>query len=187
MVRQGKGRRDRAVFLADSAISALQAYLAARGSGPSDHVFLYRAEPMRKDLIHYRLRYAGQRAGVKVTAHMLRHTYATQLLNAGCPVTSLQKLLGHQRLNSTQIYARVHDRTVADDYFTAMAQVEQRVALSGSSETKPASDTTAAARQQLLKLARALAEPRLAAARRLDLVRQLRRVVRRELIQPATP
>ncbi|MCC6189679.1 MAG: tyrosine-type recombinase/integrase, partial [Anaerolineales bacterium] len=125
LVRQGKGRKDRAVFLADSAISALKAYLAVRGSGPSDHVFLYRAEPVHKDLIHCRIRYAGERAGVKVTAHMLRHTYATQLLNAGCPVTSLQKLLGHQRLNSTQIYARVHDRTVADDYFTAMAQVEK--------------------------------------------------------------
>lgn len=187
LVRQGKGRKDRAVFLADSAISALKAYLAVRGSGPSDHIFLYRAEPVHKDLIHCRIRYAGERAGVKVTAHMLRHTYATQLLNAGCPVTSLQKLLGHQRLNSTQIYARVHDRTVADDYFTAMAQVESRVNLGGRSMAQPAPDATAAARKHLLKLARELAAARLDKARRLDLVKALRRVVRQELIQPATP
>jgi len=65
MVRQGKGRKDRAVFLEDSAISVLKTYLAARGSGPTDHVFLYRAEPVSKDLIHSRIKSAGlrQRAG----------------------------------------------------------------------------------------------------------------------------
>lgn len=187
VVRQGKGRKDRAVFLADSAISALKAYLAARGSGPSDHVFLYRAEPVTKDLIHCRIKYAGERAGVKVTAHMLRHTFATQLLNAGCPVTSLQKLLGHERLNSTQIYARVHDRTVAEDYFTAMAQVEQRVMVGGAMvEVAPALDATAATRTTLLKLAGELAQPRLVKAARLELVEQLRRVVQQEITTPAT-
>ena len=181
MVRQGKNRRDRAVFLADSAIVALRAYLAMRGSGPTDHVFLYRAEPVHKDLIHCRMKYAGERAGVKLTPHQLRHTFATQLLNAGCPVTSLQKLLGHQRLNSTQIYARVHDRTMADDYFTAMAQVEQRLALGGTaSESKAVADATAAARKQLLKLARELAKPRLARAVRLSLVKDLRRIIKTE-------
>ena len=49
-----------------------------------------------------------------------------QLLNAGCRVTSIQKLLGHQRLNSTMIYARVHDRTVAEGYYAAMEVVEKR-------------------------------------------------------------
>mgnify|MGYP001817360064 CR=1 FL=1 len=51
-----------------------------------------------------------------------------QLLNAGCRVTSIQKLLGHQRLNSTMIYARVHDRTVAKGYYAAMEVVEKRPA-----------------------------------------------------------
>ena len=62
----------------------------------------------------------------EVTPHQLRHTYVTQLLNAGCKVTSIQKLLGHQRLNSTMNYARVHDRTVAEDYYRAMQSVEQQ-------------------------------------------------------------
>jgi integrase len=44
-------------------------------------------------------------------------------------VTSIQKLLGHQRLNSTMIYARVHDRTVAEDYYAAMEVVEKRLEL----------------------------------------------------------
>ena len=45
-------------------------------------------------------------------------------VNAGCRFTSLQKLLGHHRLKATMIYARVHDRTVAEDYYAAMAVIE---------------------------------------------------------------
>ena len=101
MVRQAKGRKDRAVFLVDSAISALNAYLAVRGSGPSDHVFLYRAEPVHKDLIHCRIRYAGERAGVKVTAHMLRHTYATLGLAAGVHPKLMSERLGHANVSFT--------------------------------------------------------------------------------------
>ena len=52
--------------------------------------------------------------------HKLRHTCATQLLNAGCPVTSIQKFLGHKKLNTTMVYARAHDHTVEADYFAAM-------------------------------------------------------------------
>jgi site-specific recombinase XerD len=84
MVRQGKGLKDRTVYLADAAVRAVQAYLTVRGMGPTDHVFLYRNLPVHKDLIHSRIRAAGERAGVKVSPHRLRHTCATQLLNAGC-------------------------------------------------------------------------------------------------------
>jgi hypothetical protein len=48
-------------------------------------------------------------------------TCATQLVNAGCRITSIQKFLGHTRLNSTLTYARVHDETVAKDYYTSDA------------------------------------------------------------------
>lgn len=137
-VRQGKGLKDRTVYLADAAVQALQDYLTVRGSGPTDHVFFYRNEPVRKDLIHSRIKAAGERVGVKVTPHCLRHTYATQLLNAGCRVTSIQRLLGHRRLNSTMVYARVHDRTVAADYYAAMAQIEKRLALSDEPVGEPA-------------------------------------------------
>ena len=98
-----------------------------RGQGPSDHVFLYRNAPLCKDLVRDRVKAAGERTGVKVTPHRLRHTFATQLVNAGCRITSIQKLLGHRRLNSTMIYARVHDRTVAEDYYAAMEIVEQQL------------------------------------------------------------
>ncbi len=125
MVREGKGLKDRTVYLTDGVVQAVEVYLAVRGLGQTDHAFLYRARPLKKDLIRARVRAAGERVGVTVTPHRLRHTYATQLVNAGCRITSLQQLLGHQHINTTLVYARVHDRTVAEDYYAAMEIVEK--------------------------------------------------------------
>jgi site-specific recombinase XerD len=184
-VRQGKGLKDRTVYLADAAVRALRDYLAVRGMGPTDHVFLYRNLPVHKDLIHNRIRAAGERAGVKVSSHRLRHTYATQLLNAGCRVTSIQRLLGHRRLNSTMIYARVHDRTVAEDYYTAMAQIEKSLDLvAGQASAAGIGDagvtTSAEERVQLLELLNRLAEPQLDPEVRMNLVKQIRLVLDHE-------
>jgi site-specific recombinase XerD len=126
-VRVGKGKKDRTVYLTETAIHALQEYLAVRGEGSGDHIFLYNNAPVKKDLIRAQLKYAGERVEVKVFPHRLRHTCATQLLNAGCRITSIQRFLGHKDLASTMIYAKAHDQTVADDYFTAMQRVEQRL------------------------------------------------------------
>ena len=127
VVRQGKGMKDRTVYLSDVAVAALADYLTVRGQGQTDHVFLFRHRPLCKGFIHLRIKLAGKRAGVKVTSHQLRHTCATQLVNAGCPITTIKEILGHRRLNSTMVYARVHDRTVAEDYFAAMAVIEKRL------------------------------------------------------------
>lgn len=126
-VRDGKGRKDRTVYLTETAIRALQDYLAVRGEGSGDHVFLYRNAPLKQDLIRSHLRNAGEKASVKVYPHRLRHTCATQLLNAGCCITSIQRFLGHKELANTMVYARAHDHTVAKDYFAAMECVEQRL------------------------------------------------------------
>jgi site-specific recombinase XerD len=126
-VRDGKGKKDRTVYLTETTIQALQEYLAARGEGSGDHVFLFRNAPLRKDIVRDQIKHAGERVGVKVYPHRLRHTCATQLLNAGCRVTSIQRFLGHKKLSSTMIYARAHDQTVADDYFHAMQRVEERL------------------------------------------------------------
>jgi integrase/recombinase XerD len=99
VVRQGKGLKDRSVYLTEVAVCALEEYLAVRGPGKSDHAFLYRFKPLCKDLIRDRTKAAGKRTGVKVTPHMLRHTFGTQLVNAGCRITTIQALLGHQLHN----------------------------------------------------------------------------------------
>jgi len=127
-VRRGKGQKDRTVFLTERAVQSLQDYLDMRGLGPTDHVFFYRNLPVSKDLIGSRIRASGKRTGVKVTPHRLRHTCATQLLNASCRITSIQKLLGHRCISTTMIYAKVHDQSVSDDYYKAMERIETRLA-----------------------------------------------------------
>lgn len=172
-VRNGKGMKDRTVFLTEIAIQALQAYLPLRGEGPTDHVFLYRNQPLSKDLIHRRLKAAGERIGVKMHAHRLRHTCATQLLNAGCPVTSIQKLLGHKKLNTTMVYARAHDQTVEADYFAAMSRVEQRLQVAPEPEPTAAA-VTDAEKTQILAIAEQLAAPEAAPETRRSLFEQVR-------------
>ena len=69
-----------------------------------------------------------ERAGRKRTLARVQRAalplYATQLLNVGCRVTSIQKLLGHTNLNTTMTYARAFDQTVMVDYFSAIDAIE---------------------------------------------------------------
>jgi integrase len=172
-VRDGKGRQDRTVYLTDTAIHALQEYLAVRGEGSGDHVFLYRNAPLKKDLIRAQLKYAGERIGVKVFPHRLRHTCATQLLNAGCRVTSIQRFLGHKKLSSTMVYARAHDQTVAEDYFAAMERVEQRLEIV-SAEQKDMEVVKVQEPVKVLQLIEQLELPELCFEERLGITLQLR-------------
>ncbi len=54
---------------------------------------------------------------------------ARELGNVGCRITSIPRFMGHQRLGSTMIYARVHDRTVGQDYYRAMGKIERNLNL----------------------------------------------------------
>ena len=63
-------------------------------------------------------------AGKGYTLHCLRHTCATELLNAGMRIECLQQLLGHSKLEVTRIYARLTDKTREQEYFKAMAIIE---------------------------------------------------------------
>ncbi len=138
-IRDGKGRKDRTVYVTETTIRSLQEYLVMRGVGSGDHVFLFRNAPLKSSFINCRIKNAGERVGVKVYPHRLRHTCASQLLNAGCRVTSIQRFLGHKKLNTTMIYARAHDQTVAEDYYKAMEQVEQQLALPEDHPQQPPS------------------------------------------------
>lgn len=174
-VRNGKGKKDRTVYLTETAIHALQAYLQVRGEGSGDHVFLYRNAPLRKDLIRANLKYAGERVGVKVFPHRLRHTCATQLLNAGCRVTSIQRFLGHKELSSTMVYARAHDQTVADDYFLAMQRVEQRLQIVPEPELQQDFEVVNVQEpEKLIQLIERLEVPELCYEERLDVAQRLR-------------
>jgi site-specific recombinase XerD len=59
------------------------------------------------------------------TIHCLRHTFASELLNAGMRLECLQKLLGHTSVEVTRRYARLTDKTREEEYFKAMEKIEK--------------------------------------------------------------
>lgn len=123
IVRAGKKNRDRSVPLSPALHTALKTYLPVRGEAQTDHLLIYRGQAAKYDLIRGRLRRYGKQVEVEVSPHRLRHTLATRLLNAGMPITSIQRLLGHEKLETTMIYARVHNETVRRDYESAHARL----------------------------------------------------------------
>lgn len=125
LVARGKGSRERSVYVSPQAERGLRSYLAERPNAPSDFVFLsYLGDGMSTTAIHKRLMRYRQQAGVDLTAHRLRHSFANDLLSADTPVTTIQKLLGHRWLETTQIYVAANDRQVRDDYYAACNRLE---------------------------------------------------------------
>jgi site-specific recombinase XerD len=125
LIVNGKGSRERVVYLSPQALRSLQAYLSIRPDTLSEHVFLaYHRDGLSTTAIHMRLLHYRKIASVSLTAHRLRHTFAGDLLSAGVPVTSIQKLLGHRWIETTQIYVSANDQTVAEDYFVAAGKLE---------------------------------------------------------------
>jgi integrase/recombinase XerD len=113
------------VYLTDVVLNALKAYLAVRGmERAGDYVFVREGLPLKNGFICNRLKAIGKRVSVQVVPHRPRHTFATQLLNVGCRVTSIQKLLGHASVDTTMAYARAFDKTVMLDYFSAIHELE---------------------------------------------------------------
>jgi integrase len=130
-IEQSKGLKDRIVYLTQAAVDALRAYLEVRGPSEAaeDHVFLYRHLPLGSTYCNHRLRTYGKRCNVFLTAHQLRHSCATLLLNAGTPILTIQTILGHKHIDTTLGYARLYDSTVAADYYQAITQIESHLAL----------------------------------------------------------
>lgn len=66
-----------------------------------------------------------------VTCHQFRHTFARHLVEAGVPVTTIQRLLGHVRIRTTEVYLHISDTQTQADYQAAMAVLAQRLAGGG--------------------------------------------------------
>jgi len=135
VVRQGKGQRDRLVYLSESACQAIQIYLSIQGyhRRQTDPVWLQKnGKPISTEWLRKHVAQVGVAVGIEnLFPHRLRHTCATRLLNAGMDITRIQKLLGHETVATTMIYARVQDATVEADYRRFTSQIErQQVPLS---------------------------------------------------------
>jgi site-specific recombinase XerD len=131
IVQQGKGRKGRVVYISDDAHEALIAYLKIRSHYRVKKVFLvekgtYKGQPISVRGIQKRIEYYAKKTGVKASCHRLRHTMATQLLNAEAEVETIQDLLGHNWITTTQRYCKVSNLKIQRDYFKAMRNVLQR-------------------------------------------------------------
>ena len=128
LVLNGKFRKDRVVYMGDDTIDALRAYTAVRPRSKSRNVFLVhkglcKGEPISVRGIQKRIEYYAKRTRISVSCHRFRHSMATQLLNADAMLVTVQELLGHECVSSTQRYARVSNTKVRRDYFKAMALI----------------------------------------------------------------
>ncbi|MGO9353324.1 MAG: tyrosine-type recombinase/integrase [Mycobacterium sp.] len=91
----------------------------------TNRLLLEHNRPISDHRITKALRHLAETAGIgNVTAHQLRHTLATQAINRGMSLDAIAALLGHKTLAMTMIYARIADRTVADEYFAVTEKVE---------------------------------------------------------------
>jgi integrase/recombinase XerC len=107
-VRHGKGRKERIVPLGSTAVTALDAYLAARpaAGGP-----LFRnlegGRLTPRSVQRHMERWRASAGVAGATPHALRHSFATHLLDGGADLRSIQEMLGHASLSSTQVYTKV--------------------------------------------------------------------------------
>jgi site-specific recombinase XerD len=132
-IKNGKGGKDRVVFISNDAYVALIKYLEMRPSNKSNKIFLvekgtFKNKPISVRGIQKRMEYYAKKAGLRTSCHQLRHTMATQLLNADMDLVSIQDLLGHTRIKTTERYTKVSNIKVMRDYFEAMDAVLQRPA-----------------------------------------------------------
>lgn len=119
---RGKGEKVRVVFLSDEARKALKNYLSKR-KDMSDALFVETSQKEKGDVsplsprsVQRLVKHYAIKAGIskKVTPHVVRHSFATDLLQNGADLRSVQMLLGHANIGTTQIYTHVTDKQLRD-------------------------------------------------------------------------
>ncbi|WP_297070033.1 site-specific tyrosine recombinase/integron integrase [Thermococcus sp.] len=110
LVRGGKGAKDRVVPVSRSLLEEIRSYLKSRDD-MSEYLLVEERRSSKDSIstktVWYLLKRYGKRAGLKVTPHMLRHSFATHMLENGVDIRAIQELLGHSNLSTTQIYTKV--------------------------------------------------------------------------------
>ena len=120
VVCYGKGGKERRVPLGKSAIHWLQQYSAVKagyGKQTSPFMFLYRGKQFTRQLAWLMIKTRAEQVGIKgVSPHTLRHSFATHLLQHGADSRSVQALLGHSDISTTQIYTHITDGHLRSAY-----------------------------------------------------------------------
>ena len=130
LILNGKGQVDRVAYLAPDTEQALQIWKQAQ---KPTSVYLFpgqkpRRTPLTTRTVNWMMREYLCQAGIEkpYTPHCLRHTFATELLNAGVRLEVLKELMGHRSLHMTLRYTELYEATKRQQYDQAMEQIEQR-------------------------------------------------------------
>jgi site-specific recombinase XerD len=123
-IHNSKERKDRIAYMSDMAALAVQQHLAIRPNPDAVHLFTTQCGALHPRSLQRRLVHYSRQCGVPVTAQRLRHTFASQMLTAGMPVSSLQRYLGHEHLDTTMVYAEVSDPLLRKDYYQGIATLD---------------------------------------------------------------
>jgi integrase/recombinase XerD len=125
-----KNYRGRVVYFSDDAREALEAWLKVRDPQRQCLFYSSRGHSLTYATVRVSFKKYLEKAGLDhkdYTMHQLRHTFATDLLNAGMRLECLQPLLGHSTLEMTRRYARLSDKSRENEYFRAMSIIERGV------------------------------------------------------------
>jgi len=106
IVRYGKGQKYREVPLNSDARKALNEYLKSRADENNERLFLGERGPLTPSGVFRIIKRYARDAGVEVSPHQLRHTFARRLLQSGADIVTVQQILGHANLNTTAVYLK---------------------------------------------------------------------------------
>ena len=123
-IHNSKERKDRIAYMSDTVALAVQQHLSIRPDPNAVYLFTTQHGALHPRSLQRRLVHYSCQCGVPVTAQRLRHTFASQMLTAGMPVSSLQRYLGHEHLDTTMIYAEVSDPLLRQDYYQGIAALD---------------------------------------------------------------
>ena len=124
---QGKGHKERIVWLTATWHARVKAWLAERPLATDDHLFLNQHNrKLTKDGVQFRLKQYCAQAGLSLTCHQLRHTFARRLAEQRMPIESISRLLGHTFVATTQRYTSGANPDLRDEFQRAMAQLEDQ-------------------------------------------------------------